>query len=207
LAISGLVSLLALGGCATGGYNYTPPSVPDLGANTKVIDRPREDVWKTSVPALGKEFFVINTIDKSSGLINLSYSGDPEKYIDCGQVSTHVKNARGERTYNFPGARAQQTYEFFSNNAIFVVQRKLNLEGRVNLTFEDAGPGKTKVTANTRYVVTRTGQAQNLAGGFPVNLSDTIAFNSNGSGSFGNGQGSTCVPSGKLEQEILSAVQ
>ena len=30
------------------------------------------------------QFFVSNNLAKSTGLVNLSYSGVPEKYLDCG---------------------------------------------------------------------------------------------------------------------------
>ena len=83
-------------GCA-GKLDYVRPIVqPGASSNSKVIDKPRDAVWNASVPALGRQFFVINNLDKSSGLINVSYSGDPEKYVDCGQVSSYVKNLQGE---------------------------------------------------------------------------------------------------------------
>ena len=106
-----LVALLFLAGCA-GKLDYVRPSTaPGSANNTKIIDKPREAVWNSSVPELGKQFFVINNLDKSSGLINVSYNGDPEKYIDCGRVTSYVKNARGERTYDFPASKANQQYE------------------------------------------------------------------------------------------------
>jgi len=140
-------------GCA-GKVDYIPPSTIPRADNSKIINKPREVVWNVAVPALGKQFFVINNLDKSSGLMNLSYSGDPENYIDCGRVISYVKNVRGERTYDFPGAKAEQTYEVMRQPDLFVVRRKMSLEGRINLVFEDAGPDQTKVSVNTRYVVT-----------------------------------------------------
>ncbi len=55
-------------------------------SNVKTIEKPREQVWNASVPELVKHFFVKNNLDKSSGLIKVSYRGDPEKYVDCGRV-------------------------------------------------------------------------------------------------------------------------
>lgn len=204
-----LVFAASLVACA-GKVDYVRPTPPVGKTNAKVVDRPREDVWNSSVPQLGKQFFVINNLDKSSGLINVSYNGDPELYVDCGQVTSYVKNARGERTYQFPGARAQTAYEVMAPNGLFTFQRKMNLEGRVNLIFEDAGSGTTRITANTRYVVTRQSTVQAAAGGYPQTTTDNISFNSGGSASFpgsGENQGTECVSTGRLEEEILSAVR
>jgi len=209
-----LISALAvavLSGCA-GKVDYIRPSVQvTQGQNTKTINRPREAVWATSVPALGKQFFVINNLDKSSGLINLSYSGDPEKYIDCGRITSFVKNAQGERTYDFPGAKSQQNYEIMNPNAgLFFIDRRMNLEGRVNLIFEEVDANTTRVTANTRYVVNRSQTIRSAAGGFPQNFNDSISFNSGSSAPFPSnqrGEFAECAARGILEQEVLSAVQ
>ncbi len=178
--------------------------------NVKVIERSREAVWNSTVPELGKQYFIINNLDKSSGLINISYSGDPERYIDCGRINSYVKNARGERTYDFAGSKAQQSYEIMNPAAgLFFVDRRMNLEGRVNLIFEEIGPMKTRVTANTRYVVNRTQEVRDMQG-VARTFSHSISFNSGRGASFpanADGQSASCVPTGALEREILSAIQ
>jgi hypothetical protein len=205
------LSLAVLAGCA-GKVDYIRPSAQVAqGQNSKIINKPREAVWTTSVPALSKQFFVINNLDKSSGLINLSYTGDPEKYIDCGRITSFVKNAQGERTYDFPAAKAQQSYEIMNPSVgLFFIDRRMNLEGRVNLIFEEVDANSTRVTANTRYVVTRSQTIRSAAGGFPQNPTDTISFNSGGSARFPTnqqGEFAECAARGILEQEVLSAVQ
>ena len=142
--------------------------------------------------------------------MNISYSGDPESYIDCGRVTSYVKNARGERTYDFAGAKANQSYEVMNSGNLIFMERKMSLEGRVNLILEEAGPATTKVTVNTRYVIVRTIAGRSAAGGALGNSSDTISFNSGSGASFPAnqlGQSTECVPRGTLEQEILSAIQ
>ena len=123
-----LAFAIFLTGCA-GKLDYIRPDTNAKVSNEKMVDRPREQVWNAAVPALGKEFFVINNLDKSSGLINVSYSGDPEKFIDCGQISSHVSNLRGERTYSFPGAAASKQFEMMSDGQLFNVNRKMVLKG------------------------------------------------------------------------------
>ena len=139
-ALLAVCTVALIAGCS-GKVDYVRPSAPPVASNSKPIEKPRDAIWNAGVPELGKQFFVINNLDKSSGLINVSYTGDPENYIDCGRVISHVKNMRGERTYDFPGARAQQIYEVMYSGRLFYIERKISLEGWVNLVFEDISQG------------------------------------------------------------------
>ncbi len=206
-----LLTPLLLTACA-GQVDYLRPSSrASAGSNVKTIERPREAVWTSSVPELGKQYFVINNLDKSSGFINVSYSGDPERYIDCGRITSYVKNARGERTYDFGGSKAQQTYEIMDpGSGLFFIDRRMTLEGRVNLIFEEVESNATRVTVNTRYVVTRTQIIRAAANNAAQNTNDTVSFNSGGGASFREnvkGQSLECVATGVLEQEILSFIK
>ena len=206
-----IIGAIVLAGCA-GKVSYVRPSVvPMQGQNSKIIDKAREAVWNSTVPELGKQFFVINNLDKSSGLINVSYSGDPEKYIDCGRITSYVKNARGERTYDFAGAKAQQNYEIMNpGQGLFFIDRRMALEGRVNLVFEEVTPTQTRVTANTKYVVNRQRTVRNTANNFPQTLNDSLTLNSGGTAAFPsdqNGNTAECSATGALEREVLAAVR
>ena len=208
-----LVATLSLfiAACA-GKVDYVRPATQvSQSSNIKTVERARDAVWNASVPELGKQFFVINNLDKSSGLMNISYTGDPERYIDCGRITSYVKNARGERTYDFAGAKAQQSYEIMNPSVgLFQLDRRMNLEGRVNLIFEETGPSTTRVTANTRYVVTRTQIVHGSGSPIPQTKTDTISFNSGAGASFpmsSQGQAAECVSTGALEREILSAIK
>lgn len=199
---------VALVGCA-GKVDYIKPSALANAENSKVINKPRQVVWDAAVPQLGKEFFVINNLDRSSGLINISYAGDPEKYIDCGRIVSYVKNARGERTYDFPAAKQQMNYEIMTTN-LFFLNRQMNLEGRVNLIFEEVSPDQTRISANTRYVVKRDRTVRDVRDRSETQ-SDSIGFNTNASASFPAGgsnlEATTCQPTGALEREILSNIR
>lgn len=206
VALIALTSLLA--GCA-GKIDYIRPASLAKTENSKIVNKPRQVVWDAAVPQLGKEFFVINNLDKSSGLINISYAGDPEKYIDCGRIVSYVKNARGERTYDFSAAKQQMSYEVMTSH-LFFLNRQMNLEGRVNLIFEEVGPDQTRVSANTRYVVKRdltVRDAQDRS----QSRNDSVSFNTNSSASFASGNNTgdatTCQPTGVLEREILSNIR
>ena len=200
-----------LAGCA-GKVDYIRPDQVKAAENTKVVERNRDAVWAAAIPELSKQFYVINNLDKPSGLINISYSGSPEKYMDCGRVSSYVKNARGERTYNFAAASPMQSYETMTNGNLFFYERTMALDGRINLIFEEIGPNQTRITANTKYVVTKAIVARNAANNIPQSISDTISFNTKGRATFPSRGNTTvaateCVSTGYLEQEILSAIK
>ena len=205
-----VVTTALISGCA-GKVDYVRPSVAVAqGSNVKLIERPRDAIWTASVPEIGKQYFVINNLDKSSGLINLSYSGDPERFIDCGLITSHVKNLRGERIYNFPGEKAQQTYEVMNDQGLFFIDRKMSLEGRINLVFEEVSPTTTRVTANTRYVVNRVGRIRSAATNATDSRSDSINFNSAGRASFpsnAGGQSLDCAANGRLEKDLLELIR
>jgi hypothetical protein len=207
--MSAVAAALILGGCAGQQSYVRPASSMQPGSNMVLIPKSRDVVWNAAVPALSKQFFVINNLDKSSGLINVSYTGDPEKYVDCGRVTSYVKNARGERTYEFAGAAAQQTYEIMEPGGLFFIDRRMSLEGRVNLIFEEVSPTETRVTANTRYVVQRQRNVRDVQNR-TQSLNDSVSFNTGSTATFpspGTAQGTECGAKGSLEQEILAAVR
>ena len=103
-AVLSVLIAATLAGCATK-VDYRPPSLASVPSNSKVVDKPIDEVWTKAVPAIGKQFFVINNLDKSSGLMNLSYSGSPEQYVDCGHLNLQDQKASGVQTQSFPPRR------------------------------------------------------------------------------------------------------
>ena len=203
--LSVLVGLVLITGCA-GKLQYMPPTESPSLQNSITINTGKNELWKTIAPALGKSFFVINNLDKDSGIINVSYSGDPEKYIDCGRINSYVKNARGERTYDFPASKANQYYEVMDlehGAGLLFIDRRMNLEGRINIIVEEISSDTIKITINTKYVLTKSITQRNTQGG-QRSLSDTISFVSGQKSEFPNPNARTiCQPNGTLENEIL----
>lgn len=200
---------VALSGCAPSAVSYMPPVRSYSSDTSKVIARSRDAVWSAAVPSLGKDFFVINNMDKASGLINVSYSGDPHDYVDCGHVRTSFDNASGHHEYAFDGSAKDAVYTLYKYPLLVNVHRQMDLDGRVNIIFETVSDTSTKITVNARYVVRRqvNARASNGQGG---NQSDSVAFSSRGHGAFpvtDNNQQTECVPTGKLERDILSLIQ
>jgi len=205
IRLGGLAAALFITACATGHFDYTPPeSQNPEPSNSVVINKPFDQVWSDMIPQIGKSFFVLNNIDKASGILNISYSGDPEEYVDCGVLHSSVSNLAGDRKYDIPMAKPDQTYEeldFSKNIMLRSITQKESLDGRMNVIFEKVSPTETKVTVNTRYVLTRTGDIQPV-GGQVDPYSETVTFNTGGEAKFSDSV--ACRPTGKWEHEILA---
>ncbi len=204
-----VVAALTCGCVAT--TKYTEPTEAAV-ANVKTVERPRAQVWDAVVPELAKSFFVINNVDRSSGLINVSYSGNPRSYVDCGRVV--IENATPQRPrVEFDGAAPSVTYEAIVPAGLLVargtMQRSMALEGRVNLVLEEDGPTRTRVTANVQYVLSRRLTATGQYGGSSQQV-DTASFTSRSVGEFasaGSQPPLRCRSTGEIERQVLELVR
>lgn len=192
----------------SGNLDYSPPARQAEPDNTVVLQMSFDEVWDSAIPALGASFFVINTLERDSGLINIELSGDPEQYVDCGRIRSEVSNARGERVYDFPAASADETYEIMdleTGTGLSTIERSMDLDGVANVIFEDVSRNQTRVTVNVRYVVTKTIRQTFAANLQPYFETDSIAFNTGGGDTFS--AGTTCRATGELEAQIIQALQ
>ena len=193
--------------CASTNVNYSPPR-DAKETTTATLKDPFEAAWTKSVRALGGSFFVMNNIVKDSKIINLSYSGDPEKYVDCGLISVNVSESTGTSTYQFPGARKSVQFKFAKGFRSSVVNRQMSLEGRINILFEELNKNETGVKVVVRYVVTRTGtetvtdHLNNRSATLPLSPL-SFNFNTGGSDSATGESTSTCRPTGEMEKTLL----
>jgi hypothetical protein len=72
-----------------------------------------------------------------------------------------------------------------NNSGLYFVDRRMALDGRINVIAEELEQSKTRVTVNTRYIVTRTQQARRADGQVMGTLTHTTSFDAGGS---------TCMP-------------
>ena len=196
------LALVFLVGCV-GTFDYVGPAPVDGVASSITIAKSKDDVWKQIVPTFPSARFVIQSLDKDTGIIVLSYTGEPERYVDCGEITSYVKNLRGERTYRFPAAAAVTEYEYMTGHEILVITRRMHLDGRLNLTVVDAGSQQTQISANAQYTLTRTLIARDTQGQSRT-LSQRITFPSHHEGAFPGDV--TCRSNGVLEKEALAAI-
>jgi len=204
-----LLPLAAFAGCSNTVTTFQPPSGSPR-SYVKQVPRSKDVVWNDAVAALGQRFFVINNMDKASGLINVSYSGDPTRFVDCGRFTVE-NTGPGAKTQTIDGAAADAVYEVmvprppYGIRGPVLVRRQMSLEGRVNVIFEAVDAESTRVTTATRYVLTRRISPSNAAP-----HSDNAAFNGNEKGYFpqlGTSQRLECVATGTLEDSILSVIK
>lgn len=193
------ICALLLSSCGT--IHYTPPVPMAKAPNSMVIDQPRETFWRAFVPALSTQFFVINNLDKETGLINLSYGGDPQQFIDCGRVVVS-----GLHPSEFSGALPNHKYFFQEGFGVKWASRQVSLDGRMNVVVQEVDPQKTSVTVNVRYVVVR--HIAIGAGAYMfTNNTDSVAFNYGDYGNFGEPHPFSCRSNGALEKSILEIAQ
>jgi hypothetical protein len=188
-------------GCVGGRYVYTPPMTQAKISNSVTVDEPKEQIWKRAIVALSSSFYVINNLDKESGLINLSYSGNPEKCIDCGEIDSYVKNLAGERRYKFPASTEYKEYELMQGTTLYGFKRKMDLEGRINIVIQEISETQSLVSVNIKYIVTKNNLIYDMQGR-SENSSETITFNTNGHETF-NQSKTVCYATTYLEKEIF----
>lgn len=224
----GIVICISLAGCATQGastFNYAEPSKQPAIENTTVIPEPFEAVWDRLVGRLATGFFVINNIDKASRLINVSFSADsPEQYVDCGESTRQFSFQNETRNYRYPVAKdsffkTTGTWGPYNNLPLVAeVNRDTSLEGRINVYVAPVSPTETKVSVNTKYVlsVAVTGMAigynafgqemqRNAAPPSLVSVDFTTAESKTKNWGTGNApENVTCRATGQLEKTLLA---
>jgi len=198
-----LAVLAVLTGFGCGAQQVVPSTAqpPKTGSNSVLIREPFEKVWSRAIPQISKSFFVINNIDKSSGFLSVGYTGDPEKYVDCGTI--HSK--WGVNIADFPVAKVRQEWigPAGSLHAANYAQH-VTLDARMNMVFERVSSDSTRVTVNARYVVTRRVAKQILGGFSPAEVTEeTASFNSGGVADLGT---AVCMPNGKFESEAMAVI-
>ncbi|MFR0673175.1 hypothetical protein ACLUUI_05700 [Enterobacterales bacterium AW_CKDN230030176-1A_HGKHYDSX7] len=202
--IFGLVAIaVSVAGCATSSIDYRPPSGTSI-VNTKKVSKDFDKAWDDLVRQLSSDFFVINNIDKSSRLINVSFSSSrPSEYIDCGSTTRKFTNARGEQVYNYLPADSSQFAVVNKQHVAFNAVRTTKLEGRVNVYVAPNG-GATDISVNTKYVFTVDFNAVGFdgsPGGTQKAIFDFSTKSPHSSPEL------TCFAKGTLESKILDMVE
>jgi len=193
--------LLAFAFGCVGQFTYTRPVASEAPLRSMTVPRRAQDVWQELPAALDGGPFVLQRLDPNAGVAVLSYRGDPARYVDCGHITSYVKNLRGERVYRFAGATASVEYELMTGKEILVIDREMSLEGNLTLTVATAGTNSTQVSASARYVLTRTLAVRDVLGRSQT-LSHLAEFGSNGEGTFPGPL--TCRATGAWEYDVFS---
>ncbi len=208
---------LALVGCAVpraSTMHYAPAQFPNRIVNEAVVPESFDVCWSRLIAGLSSEFFVINNVEKASGLITLDFASEaPERYIDCGQTTRTY--ADSTFTYAVAGDSQYLVDEKVGVNvARKEIHRTTSVEGKINVHVS-AVPDGTKIAVNVRYVLTtRVGGRYRIAGSLasgPVQEfapeTYTKAFNTNAPSERESQDDVSCGSNGALEQIILDVVR
>jgi hypothetical protein len=193
------MSMIAIS-CVSGKVSYIAPQGLQSTNNSVVLKESRDKVWMKLIDGIGESFFVIDNIEKDSGLINISYSGDPCRFISCGTLNSYVLNAQGKRKYNFPACIKYKEYEEFDKENLFIIKRWMTLDGRASIIVQERNNG-TLVKVNVRYIVIKNTKIYDPSWRFIRTTLSSMGFNSNGGESFPNG--TKCYANGQFEKIIL----
>jgi hypothetical protein len=191
-------------GCASGKISYYAAQGIKNTDNSIFLKESKDKVWMKLIDGIGESFFVINNIEKDSGLINISYIDDPCRFISCGTFNSYVLNAQGKRNYNFPACIEYKEYEEFNNGNLFIIKRRMTLDGRASIIVQESNNG-TLVKVNVRYIVIKNAKIYDPSWRFIRTKLSIIGFNSNGGESFSNGM--KCYANGQFEKMILDIVK
>lgn len=164
------------------GPKYSPPTLYDTQQiEGYTLNKNFDTVWSALIEYISGSFFGIESFEKESGLLTLSFgSSDPSEFIDCGNVE--VGN------YNGPFVDVFDTFPAADSR----------LTGKMNLFVKKIGLNKTKIFVKSRYVFFANDGAVSQTWSFDTNGSDTKSMNALPS--------VTCKSTNKAEKTILEGI-
>ena len=201
-----MIVVLSMAGCFSGKLTHSNP-LPAQGAQTSIISLQTKDiVWKKMISGIGDSFFVINNLDKESGFINVSYSGDPCMFVDCGRINSDVTTAAaGKKNYNFPACKSHMRYEWVNTKNVYgVTERSMELNGRANIVIQEVENG-TRVKVKVMYILRNKGNLYDVDSKLIDSFNEIISFTSNDGDSFPDGP--ECVVNGRFEKMIIDILK
>ena len=130
-------------GCAAR-HTYTPPDARSArqGVDEVVIKSPFDQAWLDLISHLADSFFAIDTYEKESGLLTLSWSASAEsahEYIDCGHIDEHYPLDTGDHGWEGPFA------------VWYARSKGVDLSSRMNIFVRPVDESTTSVKVRALY--------------------------------------------------------
>lgn len=173
----------------------------------RTLTKPIAAAYDDALRELTGRGYTIVHAEARQGRLRVRYEGNPEGYVDCGELHVTESNNTGAITRTLPAARALVRYERVYGHRAFSVQRRLHLIAEIELWFVASGVGKTRVQALSHYSLERQLLVQPED---PEHRSrnDSLTFDSSATAHFGDSiDGSvSCAATGLLERDTLSAL-
>lgn len=186
----------------SGRFEYVRPVTVEAPTRFRLVARGVEEVWLQASTISTQHPLTLDGLDTNTGVINLTYSGDPERYVDCGHITSQVTNIRGERIYQFAAGAAAVDYELMTGTEIVSIARRMVLEARIVVTAIPIGRKETQLSVNAQYSLSRTMHVRDAQGSVQT-ISHLTRFASDQDGIFPGAV--VCRARGTLEADVLSA--
>ncbi len=210
-------------GCATQGVSKVNHrlNVPQKVASERMLDKPYLKVWDDLVEKLSDRFYVINTMDKDSKKIQVSFhSRNPEYYVDCGETTRTYRHGGDVEIYVYNDAESvsyrvadEKRHHPYLSSYNFI-KRNTYLDGNSVVYISNNDNNATIIKVNTTYklYIEVSGQSYSKpSNGNPFVTeklparTEMVLFETNSpkTHTFGDGGKITCSSKGTLEKEIL----
>jgi hypothetical protein len=200
-ARTAVVTLLLAGllGCAAPErpeLDYLPPSGQPPGDRSAFVRQQPWLVWGNILDHLQQRGARVSGLDEAGGELVVIYSGDPERYVDCGWIVIY----EGDEFERLPAAQSDASFLRRREGEVVTLERDMRLDARMNVHVEPSGEDAI-VRTNSTYVLTKiigSTEAEQ-----PLHA-ETISFATGQSGAFSSG--TTCQPNGELERMVFEAL-
>ena len=202
-----LICLLVLPGCYTFSTSYIAPTSTLERIRPVDVDKPLDSAWTTLIHGLAISSFDIVTMDRQSGFVSATCTGDPEEYVDGGEVVfvATSRTAGGRKdTVRYHAARAETSWTVQALGNSFRADRQVYLDGKVNIILQEAGAHRSRMTVNVRYTVT-INESRQPPDGEVERTQDVVTFNTGQAGRTPSGV--IFQPTGRLEEAIVGLLR
>lgn len=192
--------------------NYSQPN-EYTESTTRIFNASYDKVWKAAVDSIGKSFFVLENIEKDSGIMSLSFSSkNPSDFIDCGTTVDSGKLHGKDYSLSYSNTDTHLMKWLTLNDIPVQCARGLKFNGKSNIIVNKISTDKTSVNVNTRYIVALTYTCSlPYQVGFNTfykeqSVNYEMVFTGNERGTFEQG-GMSCVSKKTLEKNILDNIE
>ena len=153
-------------------------------------------MWGNILDHLQRQGAHVSAANEAAGSIVVTYSGDPEPYVDCGWIVIH----EDDEFERMPAARSEASFLRRRSGEVVTLERDLTLDARMSVQVEPSGEDAI-VQADSTYVLTK--RIASSEGQGPLHA-ETIRRGSGRSDAFTSG--ARCQPNGQLERLVFDAL-